>query len=375
MSIRKLLLFLVFVILLSGCAQESKTTTPTPTPEKTPSETGTPVYSGSKVYSAPTFYYQLLGIPTEGVTVHIYYTEEADVEKILNWYKEKLKDYEIVEDIAIVKVGAPQGSVEWGAVIFKKENRAVGIWAMSGASIEGGKGTVYYVVEGPIEELISETAQEKEGEELPPSDVVSGEEPIKRYAGAVMLSYEKTEGFPTIIMIDYGTKNDSNAVFEWYKQYLKSEGWEISSESKEEDRMSIDAKKGSERIGVIIYPPSADVEYTQISIHYGSYKLPSSDVVKGEEPIPRYPASVMLEHTSMTMGGGKTITIKYGSNDSPDKIMNWYVSELQKEGWQIMSQGKRGEILSLVAFKESASVQIEVSKNGYTEINVMYTGI
>lgn len=40
-------------------------------------EENCPVYEGSKVYSAPSFYYQIMGIPTEGVTVEVYFVENG----------------------------------------------------------------------------------------------------------------------------------------------------------------------------------------------------------------------------------------------------------------------------------------------------------
>ncbi len=51
-----LVLLLAAIVVLSGCSQ--------PAPG---GSSGIPEYSGSKVFPAPSYYYQLVGIPTEGV--------------------------------------------------------------------------------------------------------------------------------------------------------------------------------------------------------------------------------------------------------------------------------------------------------------------
>ncbi|MEM2312801.1 MAG: hypothetical protein QXK12_00430 [Candidatus Nezhaarchaeales archaeon] len=63
--------------------------------------------------------------------------------------------------------------------------------------------------------------------------------------------------------------------------------------------------KAQEEVGVIIRPPTAEGGYTSTSVHYGSYKPPSKDLVAGEEPIDTCPKSVMLRHSSITIGGVK----------------------------------------------------------------------
>lgn len=80
-----------------------------------------------------------------------------------------------------------------------------------------------------------------------------------------MLSHEKYDSY---ITITYRTKDDINSVFNWYKDYLSSESWEIKSESKEADRLSLEVNKGKETIGIIIYAPDNVKDYTEINIHY-----------------------------------------------------------------------------------------------------------
>ena len=258
---------LITTLIVSGCLQQGEQ-------ERTGEKPQTPIYSGSEVYSAPTFFYQMIGIPTEGISVKVYYVKDATVSEILNWYKERMKDYVLAEEIPIVKISTPQGSTEWGAILFQKDGQALGIWAMEGMAVEGGKGVVYYIVKGPIEKLVGEK------EQLPSGDVVSGEEPIARYPNSVMLAYDKYDNY---IIITYGTKDNVDSVFNWYKDYLSGDNWEIKSESKEADRLSLEAEKDSKVVGIVIYPPDAAKDYTEINIHYG--------VQEEQKPAPVQPTS------------------------------------------------------------------------------------
>jgi hypothetical protein len=369
-SMKKLVLLSILMAMLAlGCAQpqpEQAAQTPTPAPT-TPS--AFPIYKGSKAYTAPAFYYQLMGIPAEGVTVEVYYVEDARVREVLEWYRERMSDYEIISEIRITTVKTPQGSAEWGGVLFRKGNEAVGIWAMSGVAVEGGKGCVYYVVRGPAEVF----AEEVEREQLPASDQASGEEPISRYPGSVMVSYYKDTSDPLRLRIEisYGTGDDAAKVAEWYKQ-LQNKGWTLESESSDEYGFTLYLTKGGESLDIYVAKPSETVAYTEISITYSKTGLPSKDVVSGEEPVKRYPASIMLEHTVMTIAGGKMVTITYGSREDAKIVFEWYNTMLKSDGWQIMSSST-GETFSLSAVKKNAILQLEIKKNAYTEITLMYT--
>ncbi|WP_086976040.1 hypothetical protein [Archaeoglobus fulgidus] len=238
------LISLAVVVVLSGCSQS-------------PSSGGVPEYSGSKVYSAPTLYSQLIGVPTEGVSVKAYTVENANAKDILSWYKEKLSDYEIVNEMSVVQMTTPQGSAEWGAILFKKGDKGVGIWAMSGSGVEGG-GAVYFIVEGPIDKLTGESGEAGgAGEQLPASDQASGEEPVKRYPGSVMLSYYKDTSNPleVSIGIDYGTEDSAEKVAHWYKQELQAEGWVLESESSDDSSIDLAFSRGKEYIDIYIIKP------------------------------------------------------------------------------------------------------------------------
>ncbi|MEM1539537.1 MAG: hypothetical protein QXW82_05270 [Candidatus Bathyarchaeia archaeon] len=352
----------------------STTPSPGPTPTGTPS-TGVPVYSGSKEHFLASYYYKALNIPSDEVIVKVYFVEGATADEILNWYKSDMAGYEIVEEYGLVTISTPEGSVKWGAIIFKKGSDGVGIWALSGTptKVDGKQGAVYCVVTGSIEKLTSEKPTPTPSG-LPSSDRVSGEEPIPRYPGSVMLSYSKTEGFPTIILIDYGTTADINTVAEWYKSELQPNGWTIKDEERTQEEISLHLVKAQEEVGVIIYAPTSERGYTLISIHYGSYKLPSKDIVIGEEPIERYPGSVMLKRSSMIVGGMKMITITYGTYDSVNDVASWYRNHLTANGWQIVMEQtvEGGKTISCV--KEGATIELIISANAYTEIEISYQG-
>ncbi len=351
-------------------------TTPSPSPSPTPTGTPSPslpLYGGSKEYSLAVYYYQALSIPSDEVVVRVYFVEGAVAKEILNWYKNNLAGYDIVGEYGIVTISTPEGSVEWGAIIFKRGNDGVGIWALSGTptKVDGKQGAIYCVVTGNIERLIGEKPTSTPSG-LPSSDQVTGEEPIKRYPGSVMLSYSKTEGFPTMILIDYGTMDNINKVAEWYKEELQLKGWTVKDESKTPEKISLHLIKGQEEVGVIIYAPTSEIGYTVISIHYGSYKLPSVDIVTGEEPIERYPGSVMLKHSSMIIGGMKMITITYGTYDSVNDIASWYRNSLTAKGWQIMMEQTVEGGKTFLCMKEGATIQLTISTETYTKIEVLY---
>lgn len=368
------LLAIIIAIVFAGCSKSETPVkeTPSTAPTSAPSVGGdVPTYSGSKVYTASIFYSQVLGIPTEGVTVEVYQVENAKVGDILSWYKEKMSDYEIVQDRAIGTVNTPQGSIEWGGVLFKKGNEAVGIWAMSGSAVEG-KSTIYYIVKGPADKLFGES--EPEIEQLPTSDQASGEEPVPRYPEAIMINYYKDTSSPMelSIQIDYGTKDDAAKVTSWYKQELQSEGWMLEEESSDDAGYRLYFSKGSEYLDIYVIKPTETSAYTEIDLNYAKRGLPSQDVVSGEEPLKRYPGSVMLEYTTTTFGGAKMTTITYGTNDDPKEVFNWYSNEFESGGWQTGSSSS-DESFSIYASKGSTVVQLEISRNAYTEILLTYT--
>ncbi|MEM2767429.1 MAG: hypothetical protein QXQ47_03845, partial [Candidatus Bathyarchaeia archaeon] len=94
----------------------------------------------------------------------------------------------------------------------------------------------------------------------------------------------------------------------------------------------------------------------------------------GEEPIERYPGSVMLKRSSMIVGGMKMITITYGTYDSVNDVASWYRNHLTANGWQIVMEQtvEGGKTISCV--KEGATIELIISANAYTEIEISYQG-
>ena len=112
--------------------------------------------------------------------------------------------------------GAAFGTVEWSGDFSSDGEEVSGTW--EGAGDIPGSGTW----SGSIGELEDESLSEGEGEdEIPEEDQVDGDEPVARYPGSVMLSYESyTVPEGSITSIDYGTEDGLDEVVDWYKGEL-----------------------------------------------------------------------------------------------------------------------------------------------------------
>lgn len=348
-----LLALLLFVSLLitSGCLQwKSYTKTGEEQPSSAAEEAGIPIYAGSEAYRAPTFLYQIIRIPTEGISVKVYYVRDATASEILSWYKEKMKDKKLINEIRISRASTPQGSVEWGGLLFQEDSKAIGIYAMSGSMIEKGRGTIYYIMEGPIEKFVGER------EKLPSEDVVSGEEPVSRYPNSVMISYDKYDSY---IVITYGTGDGVDAVFDWYKNHLSLNNWEIKSESKEEDSYSLEAKRGNETVGIIIYPPSDEKDYTEIDIHYG---VEEEEEKQSIQPTSSFGVNLdtVLRSILQTVSGGEVVLTSY--------------SEFEMEGTVnvMMEYSLSSPVEDLSAFVQG--IKTELTERGFSNIYASTSG-
>jgi len=266
---------LVITLSLAGCIGNESNTGST---VETDSDI---VYPNSKVRSdVPQYYYNIIGIATDGITLSIYECDD-EVEDILNWYKNKLivAGYEIAVNTTVAKISGPFGTIEYGMIIFKKGNNAIGIWAMREPFQER---TIYFVGKGPVDKLLGSTQ---------------------------------------------------------------------TSESTETESPT---------------PPTNN--------EVGKPQLPSLDKTSGEEPIERYPDSVMLEHTVITGGGKKYIYIKYGTDRDPEEVFKWYKENIRREGWNIIYTASDGDIYYLTCGRSDRNelVTITVEKNRHTIINVEY---
>jgi hypothetical protein len=358
------LLSVVVVLVLAGCSEEKSPSQP---------DKGIPVYKGSEVYSAPMQFYQMMGLPAD-ISVKAYYVKDGDVKEILEWYKNNLKGYTVVNEVEMVTMSSPHGTFTWGAIIFEKDDRGVGIWVMGGDAIESGRGAVYYIAEGPLgkfEGYRGETSEMK-AEELPYSDRTSGGEPVRRYPESVMLEHYTIAGFPSQVSIVYGTKDSLESIEGWYRSELSSEGWTLEGSEKSGEGIILRFAKDGNKIEIHISPPNEGRNYSEITVDYLEYSIPSEDQASGEEPISRYPSSVMLSYSSVTYGG-KSIMITYASKDSLDSIYGWYKDYLSGD-WRVVMEESRDSSKILTASKQDALVVVTVSKKeGYTEIEVQYT--
>ncbi|HIP17196.1 MAG TPA: hypothetical protein EYG76_02695 [Methanothermococcus okinawensis] len=279
---------LILAISLSGCmgSEEDYTSNNNannnkPSTGNTIQENSNLIYPNSKPYSnVPGYYYNIMGITTEGISLSTYETSnKVTVKEILKWYENKLTalGYNVAVNATIAKISSPQGSIEGGVIIFKKENDAIAIWAMTEPTQER---TIYFVGKGPVDKLLGSTNQSSEYSEienpmsstsnyevekpqLPSSDKASGEEPIKRYPGSVMLEYSVfIEGDKKYTYIEYGTDKDPQDVVNWYKDYLKNEGWNIVGIESDGSKYIISCEKNNYNKVVSITITSGD--YTKI---------------------------------------------------------------------------------------------------------------
>ncbi|MFO8110244.1 MAG: hypothetical protein R6U17_06990 [Thermoplasmata archaeon] len=100
--------------------------------------------------------------------------------------------------------------------------------------------------------------------------------------------------------------------------------------------------------------------------------LPDEDQESGDEPVERYPDSIMLSHTQVTGGGQTYISITYGTMDSIDDVVNWYEGEL---GTPDMKQTEGG-VTSLYFDLDGEGTEmlsVEISADDYTSIEVEYS--
>ncbi|RLF62669.1 MAG: hypothetical protein DRN33_05325 [Thermoplasmata archaeon] len=331
------------------------------------------LYPGSQSYSFPAGYYSVMDIPSEGVTVKAYKTSGADIQTILSWYENKMNSsgWEFQEKYPVTTVSASSTSVSFGGVLFKKGDTGEGIWAWRQSSA-GSSETFYVIATGPW----SKFSGSGEADQLPSSDQAQGDEPIQRYPGSVMTSYEKDVSDPLYekIYVDYGTSDGASAVADWYKQQLQSNGWTLDEESSDDTGYSLSFSKGVEDLQISVFKPSETTAYTEIDILYTKEGLPDTDQTAGYEPASRYPGSVMLEYQNESYGGVIAISITYGTSAGVSDVVNWYNSNMPGDGWTSVSTNGSPDDRTLVFSKASSTMlTIEViQKTAYTEIDVSY---
>lgn len=98
--------------------------------------------------------------------------------------------------------------------------------------------------------------------------------------------------------------------------------------------------------------------------------LPEEDQVSGDEPLPRYPGSVMLHHRQVTVSEGSKTEIEYGTNDSLDDVVDWYKEEL---GDPNLEEAQQGKTTLGYLIEQNEVAEITVVEGDYTEISLEYT--
>ncbi len=211
-----------------------------------------------------------------------------------------------------------------------------------------------------------------ENSSLPNHDLVNGEEPLERFPGSIMLEYhkqtqnmdislpEETLQIPkrNIIIIDYGTTNDTQTILRFYQGLLSK--WNILNSDDLGSSIIIDARKDCDYISVQIFksnPPTTN--YSRIHLEYINNVLPSQDLESGNEIIQRYPGSIIVK-AQRDPDTGKDI-IYYMACDEEDKVFNWYVRILQDSGWSIISMDS-GEYMIDEARKDNQIISIDIER-------------
>lgn len=187
-------------------------------------------------------------------------------------------------------------------------------------------------------------------------------------------------------------------ILNWFKNKMLSEGWELR-ENISIINISVPQtgtilyggtifKKGDRGKGIWAWQEDNNTYYvvvtgpwSKISSGNEAEQLPSSDQAQGEEPIERYPGSVLLDYYSSGPPTDLYIDLDYGTSDEVDTVVAWYKQYLQSNGWSLDDEGsnlmgdnsysldfsKGGETLSIDIYGPS-----ETWAKDYTEISVYY---
>ncbi|CAB3289853.1 conserved exported protein of unknown function [Methanocaldococcus lauensis] len=364
--IKMLILFVVLGVgvILSGCAEKQETSESGSSYQTSlsPSEESTelPIYPGSHENNQYNMWATMTGYSHQFSEFHSYVVEGASPTDIINWYKSKFPGYTVSQGTVNV-----EGSTI-ASLTLKKGNTIIGVMAFE----HEGK-TVYFVGKTAVSE-------ENNKNTLPNHDMISGEEPLQRYPGSVMLSYTKSKdgNFPIYYDITYGTKDDYDKVVNWFKKTLTSKGWNITYQSGSSDSVEMVFEKDDDEVTVSIAAPCEGIDYTEITIYYTKRSIPNQDLARGNEPLPRYPGAVMIEYhnTTMTIQGQTSTEIKavYLAPDSNDKVKQWYLEKLRKMFPNIYSDESSIDAGGYIGNK-MVSVHIDFGNyKTYTEVSIDY---
>lgn len=170
-------------------------------------------------------------------------------------------------------------------------------------------------------------------------------------------------------------------VIKWYKS--KFPGYTVENEENAGvlgmNYALLTLRKGNALVGVAAFKQEGNTVYfvgKTIAPEEQGKALPDHDMANGEEPIKRYPGSVMLSYSKE----GKfpvNYHIYYGTNDRYTKVADWYKKTLQSRGWRVASQSGSSTGAEISFEKDDDEVTVIVGAPGadtaYTEITVDYT--
>jgi len=321
--------------------------------------TSLPVYPNSQENSQYGMWATMTGFSSQFSEFHTYVVKNASPSDVINWYKSQFSDYAA----NVQEVANTQGT--FTLLTLEKGNTIIGVMAIE----QEGK-TIYFVGKAIM--------PEEEGASLPSHDMVSGEEPLQRYPGSVMLVYTKQGDFPIDYEITYGTNDAYDKVADWFKETLQSQGWSVTYQSGSSDSVELVFEKDDDEVTVWINAPVAgDRSYTSVNVSYTMRSLPNHDLTEGKDPLPRYPGAVMIDYhkSSMTTQGHTSEEIKVGylAPDKFSKVKKWYRDQLN----QMFSNIYDGDEYSIEAGGQingtMATVHIEFAKyNKFTEVRIDY---
>jgi len=254
---------MVKIILIGGCITDTN---------KSTNQLATFVYPGSETSSLSSLHYLAMNIPLENVTVESYKVAGEDMHVILNWYKTQMsaRNWELQNESLEISTD----SITFTRVLYKKENTGRGIWIW-----QQSNATYYVIVTGPWADL------HREKQQLPDSDQVQGEEPLSRFPNSVLLGYESTSRNNTqIVLLIYGTNNESSDVVDWYKEQLQN-SWTLSNESDSATRHILFFTRYGENISIQIVKSSEKKAYTQIEIYYAHHIIEPTEKFIIKNPV------------------------------------------------------------------------------------------
>lgn len=338
-------LFFITVLFISGCVQQYSSNG---------GIGGLVVYPGSVETNNLGMWASLTGFSNRFSEFKAYLVKGVAPSEIIDWYRSEFSDYGVEENTSIIIQG-----VEISTLILSKNDSFVGV-----VVLKQGSDSLYFVGKAKRSELVGEVS----GESLPSEDLISGDEPLNRYPGSIMLTYSKEGDFPVYYLIEYGSEDSYEVVVNWWRSELTSQGWSVTSQSVSSTSAELSFEKDDDEVVIIVSAPSNSKDYTSISVSYTDMSMPSEDLVDGVDPVERYPGSVMVDYSKSSAGflgtNSENVVAVYLVPAGLNAVKQWYLEKggslvgnsqyVSDEGDSIMISGMVDDrVVSLrVSFEE-----------------------